>query len=76
VDLGGLWIDKGLGHFRFSIFDFRMGEMGSFCRNGGAGGVGVRGSGFGVREEYPGGRAWGEAGVEGGTAKLDEAVSM
>ena len=56
-----------------------MGEMGSFCRNEGAegeGGVGFRVSGFGVREEYPGGRAWGEAGVEGRTAKLDEAVSM
>ena len=52
--------------------------MGSFCRKGGAeeeGGVGFRVSGFGVREEYPGGRAWGEAGVEGRTGKLDEMVS-
>ena len=47
-----------MGDFRVLNVDFRMGEMGSFCRNGGAegeGGVGFRGSGFGVREEYAGG---------------------
>ena len=62
VVLGGRWRGRGLGDFRFSNVDFRVGEMGSFCRNGGA------------EEEGAGGRAWGEAGVEGRMAKLDETV--
>ena len=71
-----------MGDFRVLNGDLRVGEMGSFCRNGGAeeegGGVGVsecRSVGVsGFREEYPGGRAWGEAGVERRTGKLDEIV--